>query len=50
MLQHETMAIKPDVIIILTPGPRTADGLHPSYVATWPDIVAPLTHFASLMK
>ena len=32
------------------PGPRTADGLHLSYVATWPDIEAPLTHFASPHK
>ena len=30
--------------------PKTADGLHPSYVATWPDIEAPHTPFASLVK
>ena len=33
-----------------TPGSRTAYGLHPSYVATWPDIEAPCTPFASLTR
>ena len=45
-----TMAIQPDVTNIITPGLKTGDELHPSYVATWPDIEAPYTPFASLMK
>ena len=45
-----TMAIRPDVTNITTPGPKTADELHPSYVATWPDIEVPHTPSASLMK
>ena len=48
--RHATTAIWPDATIILTPGPRAADGLHPSYVATWPDIEAPHTPFASLTR
>ena len=48
--RHVTMAIYSDVTSLVTPGPKTADGLHRSYVATWPDIEAPLTHFASPMK
>ena len=31
-------------------GPKTADELHLSCVATWPDIEVPHTPFASLMK
>ena len=45
-----TMAIRPDLTNITTPEPKTADELHPSYVATWPGIEAPHTPFASLMK
>ena len=45
-----TMAIWPDVTNIITHGPKTEDKLHPSYVATWPDIEVPHTPFASLMK
>ena len=44
------MAIRPDVTNIIMPGPKIADKLHPSYVATWPDIEAPHTPFASLTK
>ena len=35
------MAIWSDVTNRTTPGPKTADELHPSCVATWPDIEAP---------
>ena len=45
-----TMAIGPDVTNITTPGPKTTEELHPSYITTWPDIEAPHTPFASLMK
>ena len=48
--RHATMATYSDVTNLVTPGPKTADGLHPSYVATWPDIEAPHTPSASLMK
>ena len=44
------MAIRPDATNITTPGPKTVDELHPSYVATWLAIEAPHTPFASLMK
>ena len=39
-----------DATRLVTLGPNSADGLHRSYVATWPDIEAPHTLFASLMK
>ena len=39
-----------DVINLTMLGPNTADGLHRSYVAIRPDIEAPHTLFASLMK
>jgi hypothetical protein len=42
-----TTDIKPDITAL---GPKTADELNPNYVATWPDIEAPHTPFASLMK
>jgi hypothetical protein len=45
-----TTAIKLDITIITAPGPKTADELNPNYVATWPDIEAPHTPSASLMK
>ena len=44
------MAIYSDVTNLVTPGPKTADGLHRSYVAMRPDIEAPHTLFASLTK
>ena len=44
------MAIRPEVTNITMPGPKTADELHPSYVATWIDIEAPHTPSVSLMK
>ena len=39
-----------DVTSLVTPDPKTADELHLSYVATWPNIEAPHTHSASLTK
>ena len=48
--RHVTTAIYSDVTSLVTPGPKTADGLHLSYVAMWPDIEAPHTPFASLTK
>ena len=36
--RHATTAIYSDVTSLVTPGPKTADGLHRSYVAMWPDI------------
>ena len=48
--RRATMAIRPDMTNITTPGPKTADELHPNYIATWPDIEAPYAPFASLMK
>ena len=45
-----TTAIRLNVTIITTPRPKIADEIHPSYVVTWPDIEAPHTPFASLMK
>ena len=39
-----------DVTNLVTPGPITADGLHRRCAATWPDIEAPHTLSASLMK
>ena len=48
--RHATTAIYSDVTNLVTPGPKTADGLHRSYVATRPGIEAPHTLFASLTK
>ena len=48
--RHATTAIYSDVTNLVTPGPKTADGLHRSYVAMRPDIEAPHTLFASLTK
>ena len=48
--RHATSATYSDVRSLVTPGPKTADGLHLSYVATWPNIEAPHTHSASLTK
>ena len=50
MPRHETTAIYSDVTSLVTPGPKTTDGLHRSYVVMWPDIEAPHTLFASLTK
>jgi hypothetical protein len=50
MPRRATTAIKPDVTHITAPGPKTADELHPNYIATWPDKEAPRTPSASLMK
>ena len=44
------MATYSDVTNLVTPGLKTADGLHRSYVAMRPDIEAPHTLFASLTK
>ena len=48
--RHATTAIYSDMTNLVTPGPKTADGLHRSYVTPWPDIEAPHTLFASLTK
>ena len=48
--RRATTAIQPDATNINTPEPKTADELHPSYVASWPDIEASHTPSASLMK
>ena len=50
MPRHATTAIYSDVTNLVTPGPKTADGLHQSYVVVRPDIEAPHTLFASLTK
>ena len=50
MLRHAMMATYPDVSNLATPEPKTAKGLLRSYVAVWPNIEAPQTRFASLMK
>ena len=44
--RHATTATYSDVTSLVTPGPKTADGLHRSYVAMWPDIEVPHTLFA----
>ena len=48
--RHARTAIYSDVTNLVTPGPKTADGLHRSYAAMWPDIEASHTLFASLAK
>ena len=48
--RHATTATYSDVTNLVMPGPKTADGLHLSYGAMWPNIEAPHTHSASLMK
>jgi hypothetical protein len=50
MPRRAMTAIKPDMTHITAPVPKTADELNPNYVATWPDIEAPHTPSASLMK
>ena len=39
-----------DATSLVTPGPKTADGLHRSYVTVWPNTEAPHTPFASQTK
>ena len=48
--RHATSATYSDGTSLVMLGPKTADGLHLSYVATWPNIEAPHTHSASLTK
>ena len=48
--RHATSATYSDGTSLVTLGPKTADGLHRSYVAMRPDIEAPYTLFASLTK
>ena len=48
--QHAATTIYSDVTSLVTPGPKTADGLHRSYVAVWPNIEAPHILFASQTK
>ena len=50
MPRHATMATYSDVTNPATPELKTAKGLLRSYVAVWPNIEAPHTHFASPMK
>ena len=47
---HATMATYSDVTNLVMCGLKTADGLHQSYVAIRPDIEAPHTLIASLMR
>ena len=48
--RHVMMATYSDVTNLVTPEPTTVDGLHRSYAVTRPDIEAPHTLCASLMK
>ena len=48
--RHMKTATYSDVTSLATPWPKTADGLHRSYVAMRPDIEVPHTLFASLTK
>ena len=48
--RHVMMAIYSDVTSLVTPGLKTADGLHRTYVAMRPDIKVPHTLFASRTK
>ena len=45
--RHATTTIYSDVTSLVTPEPKTADGLHRSYIAMWPNIEAPHTLSAS---
>ena len=47
---HARTAIYSDMTNLVTPGPKTTDGLHRSYVAMQPDIEAPHTLSSSLTK
>ena len=48
--RHATTTIYSEVTSLVTPGPKTAGGLHRSYITMWPDIEALHTLFASLTK
>ena len=48
--RHAMTAIYSDVTSLVTPGPKTADGLHRSYIAMWPKIEAPHTLCAPQTK
>ena len=50
MPRHVMMATYSDVKNLLTRGPKTADGLHQSYVTIRPDTEAPHTLIASRMR
>ena len=50
VLRHATSATCSNGTSLVTPGPKTEDGLHLSYVATWPNIETPHTHSASQTK
>ena len=51
MLQRERKtAIRPGATDITTQGPKTAYGLHPNCVVTWPDTKVPHTPYASSMR
>ena len=50
MPRHATRATYSDVTNLATPETKTANGLLRNYVAVWPNIEAPHTPFASLMK
>ena len=48
--RYVTTTIYSNVTSLVTPWPKTADGLHGSYIAMWPNIEAPHTLFASQTK
>ena len=48
--RREKTAIKPGTTSITTSGLKTAYGLHPNSVVTWPDIEVPHTPYALLMR
>ena len=48
--RHVTTATYSDVTSLVTPRPKTADGLHRSYVAMWSSIEALHTLFVSQEK
>ena len=50
MLRHATTATYSDVSHLAATRPKTAMGLLQSYASVWPNIEAPHTRFASLMK
>ena len=50
MPRNMTTATYSDVTNLATPEPKTTNGLLRSHVALWPNIEAPHTLFASLMK
>ena len=48
--RRAAMTIYSDMTSLIMPGPKTADGLHQSYVTVWPNTEAPCTLFASQTK